>query len=119
MSPDDLPRPEVRVFPGRRSGVVILAVNGPLTIHNFFEFQDATRRDSPVTIVDLAQVPFLDSAALGCLVGLHVSCERGRRKYAIVNIQERLKSIFHMTGLSDFLVIYPALEDAENALAPA
>src|ERR1700761_1923931 len=93
MSLDDTPQPEVRMIPGHRPGVLILSVQGPLTIHNFFEFQAATRSDSPVTIVDLAGVPFLDSAALGCLVGLHVSCERSGRKYAIVNVRERFKNL--------------------------
>ena len=115
MSLDE--RPEVRVLPGNRPGVVILSVKGALTIGNFFEFQDAARRDSPVKIVDLAGVPFLDSAALGCLLTIHESCERSGHKYALVNVPERLRTMFSVTGMADFLIIYPSVEDAENALA--
>jgi len=117
MGFQDIEQPEVRTAPGQRPGVLILEVKGPLTIHNFFDFQNATRSNSPVTIVNLGGVPFLDSAALGCLVGLHASCERSGRKYALVQVPERLQTMFSMTGISDFLVIYPTSEEAEAALA--
>lgn len=117
MSVEETQPPEVQARPGQRPGVVIVEVKGPLTIRNFLDFQDAIRRDAPVTIVDLGGVPFLDSAALGCLVGLHASCERSGRKYALVQVPEGLHSMFSMTGVGDFLVIYPTAGDAESALA--
>ncbi|HEX4231674.1 MAG TPA: STAS domain-containing protein [Bryobacteraceae bacterium] len=117
MSLDETQRPDVRLLPGNRPGVVILTVKGALTIGNFVEFQDAARRDSPITIVDLAGVPFLDSAALGCLLSIHDSCKRSGRKYALVNLPERLRTMFSVTGMADFLIIYSTVEDAENALA--
>lgn len=117
MSFGDAERVDLQSRPGRRAGVTVLTVKGPLTIQNFFDFQEAARRNSPVTIIDLGGVPFLDSAALGCLVGVHVSCERSGRKYAIVRTPERIQTMFSMTGISDFLVVYPTVEDAEAALA--
>jgi anti-anti-sigma regulatory factor len=59
---------KVAVRNGSKPHVTILEVSGPLTIRNFFEFQDLTRSEkAPVLIVDLSDVPLIDSAALGCL----------------------------------------------------
>ena len=103
---------------GTKEGVQILKVIGPLTIYNFFEFQDLTRKDtSPILIIDLGEVPFMDSAALGSLLGVHVSCEKHKRKYAVVNLPDRLKTMFAMAGVKDYLITYPTSADAEAALA--
>ena len=114
------PTEQVRIehIPGSREGVHILKVTGPLTIYNFFQFQDVTRSDkSPVLIIDMGEVPYMDSAALGSLLGVHVSCEKNNRKYAIVNLPERLRTMFSMAGVKDYLVVYPTVADAEKAFA--
>jgi anti-anti-sigma factor len=104
--------------PGSKEGVNVLKVIGPLTIYNFFDFQDFTRKDkSPILIIDLGEVPYMDSAALGCLLGVHVSCEKNQRKYAVVNLPERLQTMFSMAGVSEYLTTYPSVADAESALA--
>ncbi len=107
----------VDVQAGSRPDTTMIKVSGPLTIRNFFEFQDFTRsHKSPVTIVDLAEVPYLDSAALGSLLGLHVSCGKDGRKYALVNVSDRLKTMFTVCGVQDVLVVYDTPEQAEAAL---
>ncbi len=111
--------PEVRIetHPGSRPNVTVLKVSGPLTIRNFFEFQEATRSDqSAVLIIDLGDVPYLDSAALGSLLGLHVSCERNKRKYGLVNVNARLQTMFTVCGVQDVVVTFPSLAEAESAL---
>jgi anti-anti-sigma factor len=108
---------KIGTSPGSKTGVNILKVTGPLTIYNFFEFQDFTRKDkSPILIIDLGEVPYMDSAALGCLLGVHVSCEKNQRKYAVVNLPERLKTMFSMAGVSEYLTTYPSVAEAETAL---
>lgn len=114
------PTEQVKIerLPGSREGVHILKVTGPLTIYNFFQFQDVTRNDkSPVLIIDMGEVPYMDSAALGSLLGVHVSCEKNNRKYAIVSLPERLRTMFAMAGVKDYLVVFPSVADAEAAFA--
>lgn len=108
----------IESVPSSRSGVTILKLNGPLTIRNFFDFQERTRGEtSPVLIIDLAGVPYMDSAALGSLLGVHVSCGKSNRKYGLINVNERLLTMFTVCGVRDVLVTFPSLAEAEAALA--
>lgn len=117
----DYPTPEsltIEVVSGSHPGVQIVRLNGPLTIHNFHEFQELTRREPrpQVMIVDLKNVPYLDSAALGTFVSIHVACEGNSRRYALAAPNDRLKSIFDLSNVTSFLVIYNSAEEAEKEL---
>ena len=108
----------VETLEGDSPETAILRVTGPLTIHNFFEFQDLARQQTaPVLVIDLTGVPYIDSAALGSLVGIHVSRENAGKKYAIAGANERLQNLFSLTGISGFLVTFPAVAAAEAAFA--
>jgi len=109
----------IEVLPDPRPGVKILKLTGPLTIHNFFDFQETTRqRPTPrLLFVDLSEVPYIDSAALGSFVGLHVSCETAKRKYALIGANDRLQSLFDLTHVKSFLHAYASMAEAESALA--
>jgi len=109
----------IEVVPDPRPDVKILKLIGPLTIHNFFDFQEMTRqRPAPrILLVDLSEVPYIDSAALGSFVGLHVSCESGKRKYALIGANERLLTLFDLTHVKSFLHAYDSIAEAEAALA--
>ena len=115
------PTQEVKIetLAGSGDDVRIIKVRGPLTIHNFFEFQDRSRaQPAPhLLVIDLEDTPYIDSAALGSLVGIHVSCDKGGRKYALVNVNERLKRLFVMSGVDQFLVVYDNASEAEQRLA--
>ena len=104
-------------LPQTHEGVRVLKVTGPFTITDVFEFQTLTREDSsPVMIVDLSGVPYMDSAALGSLLGLHVSCQRESRKYAICGVADRLKTLFRVAGVEGMLNVYPTAAEAQTAL---
>ena len=108
---------KIDISTGSREDVRIIKLTGPLTIYNFFEFQDISRKDTHgILIVDLTSVPYLDSAALGCLIGIHLSCEKNGRKYALVGVNDRAQSLFAMCGVDRFFVSYPTTSAAESAL---
>jgi len=71
----------------------------------------------PITIVDLTDVPYMDSAALGSLMTLHVSCQQHDRRYALVGASDRLQTMFQVSGVASILVTYPSLADAEAGLS--
>jgi anti-sigma B factor antagonist len=112
------PKLTISVEPQVTPDVKLIRLSGPLTIHNFFKFQEVSReRPAPkLLIVDLTEVPYIDSAALGSFVGLHVSCEGNNRKYALVGANDRLKTLFELTHVKSFLVIRESISEAESLL---
>jgi len=103
---------------GKLEGETILKLSGPFTLQAVFEFQNAIRANHPpITIVDLADVVYMDSAALGSLMGLHVSCQQHDRHYALVGASDRLRTLFRVSGVNSILVSYGSLPEAEAALS--
>jgi len=104
-----------------RPGVKIIRLTGPVTIHNFSDFQELTEKDllPQVLIVDLSAVPYIDSAALGVFVAIHVACDASGRKYALAGANERLKNLFDLAYVRTFLAIYDSVAEAETHLLPA
>lgn len=109
----------IETFTGTSEGVRVIRLRGPLTIHNFFEFQELCRQQPHprVLLIDLTEVPYIDSAALGSLIGVHVSCDKDGRKYALINVNERVKRLFVMSRVDSFLVTYESVSDAEAAFS--
>ena len=72
---------QIQSLTGGRDGIRILKLQGPFTLQFSLDFQSIAREPNapPVTIIDLTDVPYMDSAALGCILGVHVSCQREGR----------------------------------------
>jgi anti-sigma B factor antagonist len=103
-----------------RSDVIILRLAGPFTISTLFDFQNAVRTGAAAaTIIDLSGVPYMDSAALGSLLGFHVSCQRSGRRYAVAGASPRLETLFQVTHVDKILSRFPTVEEAEKNLRDA
>jgi anti-sigma B factor antagonist len=102
---------------GKLEGERILKLTGPFTLAAVFDLQDALRRNHPpITVVDLTEVPYMDSAALGSLLGLHVSCQQHARNYALIGVSDRLQTLFRVAGVNAILTVYGSLAEAEVGL---
>jgi len=105
----------VDISPGAREGQRIYKLSGPLTITTLFDFQTAVRAEkSPTVILDLSQVPYIDSAGLGSVVNAHVSCVNTGRHFAIVGMSDRVRTLFQMTRVESVLPIFTTIEEAES-----
>jgi anti-sigma B factor antagonist len=108
---------QIETVSGGVDGVRILRLAGPFTLRTLFDFQSLVREgNEQTTFIDLTEVPYIDSAALGCLMGVHVSSKRLNRRYALVGASARLMSLFNMCGVDDILVTYPTLDEAQKAM---
>jgi anti-sigma B factor antagonist len=108
----------IETIPGTQPGVRILKLTGPFTLATVFDFQTVVREESsPVTIIDLSGVPYMDSAALGSILGFHVSCQREGTKYGLVGVSDRLKTLFRVAGVDGMLSSYGTAEEATAATA--
>jgi anti-sigma B factor antagonist len=70
-------------------------------------------------IVDLTDTTFLDSTALGVLIGAVKRLRSRDGALAIVNIDENIAKTFEITGLDQIFTIVPTRDEAIDAVDPA
>jgi anti-sigma B factor antagonist len=98
----------------------VLRVHGPLLLGNFFPLQTAVRADSSnLLIIDVSDMPYIDSAGIGCLVGAHVSREHSGRKLIIVGANERLLTSLRVTKVDQLFTFAPTVEQARTQSSEA
>ena len=100
-----MPQEPLRIedIPGTREGERVLRLNGPITLFNFFEFQSMVRADtSRHLVLDLNQVPYIDSAGIGALVGAYVNHQKEGRSMALVGVCKRVRDALHVTRVEQF-----------------
>jgi anti-sigma B factor antagonist len=103
--------------PGRSEGTTVLKLVGPLTISTMFGFQNELRSTTPqVLIVDLSEVPYMDSAGLGLIMNSHVSALDHGRKLILAGVNERILALFDMTKVKSVLTRFATVEEAEASL---
>jgi anti-sigma B factor antagonist len=95
------------------SGATVLRIHGPLLLGNFFPLQTTVRADNaPLLIVDVADMPYIDSAGIGCLVGAHVSRENSGRKLVLVGANDRLLTSLKVTKVDQLFTLAPSVQEA-------
>ncbi|HEY1219888.1 MAG: STAS domain-containing protein [Bryobacteraceae bacterium] len=108
---------QIEIGAGAKPDLRVLRLIGPFTLGTMFDFQNIVRDGATaVTIVDLSGVPYMDSAALGALLGFHVSCQREGHRYALTGVSGRIRTLFQVAGVDGFLVRYDTTERAEAQL---
>ena len=96
----------------------VLRLKGPLTAENLADFQNAVRRENaPTMILDLSEVPYIDSAGLGSLVGAYISGQKSGRRIALTGVNDRVLHLFEITRVEQLFLIFPSLWDAIEALS--
>ena len=90
----------------------IYRLKGPMVLGNMFAFQDAMRSASANTILDMTDVPYIDSAGLGVLTNSFVSHQKQGRKFVLAGVNERVRTLFQITKLDQLFTVVPSLESA-------
>jgi anti-sigma B factor antagonist len=104
---------------GDRRGQKILTLRGSLNIHSVFVFQTATREETAEQVIlDFTNVPFMDSAGLGALVGAYVTAQRTNRQLAVVGANARVQALIDMTQVGTLIRCYENAVAAQAALGP-
>src|SRR5260370_42485654 len=88
----------------------VLSFRGPLTMENVSPFLNAVRReDAPTMILDLTNVPYLDSSWLGSLVSACTSCAKAGRRIALTGVNKRVLKVFEITKVERIFLMFPTL----------
>jgi anti-sigma B factor antagonist len=101
-------------------GARVLRLTGPLTLRTLFDFQDVSRREtSKPVIVDITNLPYMDSAGLGAVISIFASCQRTHRGFGIVGVSDRIRTLFEVTHCDGLLPCFDSIESADAAIAAA
>jgi anti-sigma B factor antagonist len=81
----------------------ILKLSGPLTIATLFEFQNLVRTNtSPKLILDFTNVPYVDSAGVGALVGAYVRHQKEGHSITLAGVNDRVRGTLKVTQVDTF-----------------
>ena len=100
---------------GKTSNTCVWSLTGPLILRNLFELQSELRRHqpSPLTVLDLAGVPYIDSAGLGLLMNHYVHCQGKGARMVVAAANSRVLDLFKITRVDAILPFAATAEDAE------
>ena len=98
----------------------VLAVRGEIDLFTAPELKQVLAESIEAgrirIIVDLTETTFLDSTALGVLIGAVKRLRSRDGALAIVNIDENIAKTFEITGLDQIFTIRPTRGEAVEAL---
>ena len=104
----------------RRDGAVVLSLAGELDLYNAEEVRsallDACAGEPDLLVVDLEHVRFIDSTALGVLIGAVKRLRSRDGRLTIVNVDDNIAKTFEITGLDQIFPISPTRDEAVKAL---
>jgi anti-sigma B factor antagonist len=103
---------------GRTSGTRIFRLAGPLTLGNLFDFQAALRTEPQprTTGLDLSEVPYMDSAAMGTIVNYYVHCQKEGTALVVAGISSRVMELFKLTKVDTVIPLRDVFREDEFAL---
>lgn len=108
---------------GPGAGMAVLTLRGELDAHDAPRLKELLSgaleqlgsSDEPCLVLDLRGVAFLDSTALGTMVGALRRVREAGGEMRVVLPETPARRIFEITGLEDVLSVYPTRETALQA----
>jgi anti-anti-sigma factor len=109
---------------GRTPGTVIFRLSGPFTardmygslsptaLRNTFEAEEDSEPQA-IHILDLTEVPYMDSAGLGLIVSHYVRCQGRGVRLVAAGVSPRVLQLFEMTKVDGFLPRIATVEEAD------
>jgi anti-sigma B factor antagonist len=96
----------------------VLLIKGPLTIETTPQFERAVRHEVAETmILDLSDVPYIDSVGLGSLVATYVSHQKAGRCLVLTGVTPRVLKVLKITNVHNFFMTFPTTWEAVEAMA--
>jgi anti-sigma B factor antagonist len=103
--------------PGKSDTTTILKLSGPVTLTTMFPLQAELRSlTPPVLILDLTEVPYIDSAGIGLLPTYFISAQNEARTLLLAGLNHRVEAILGHTKIDTMIKTFPTVEAAEASL---
>ena len=99
-------------------GYTVCRPVGELDAYTVSSFRDALGRlaSSPKLLIDMSEVPFVDSAGLGALIGGIRRTREAGGEVAVCCNRPTLVRLLHTTGFDRIVTVAETIEDAAAAL---
>jgi anti-sigma B factor antagonist len=91
-----------RVHCYETDGALVAECHGKLTFENTRALKDEVReriRGHQRMVIDMKEVPLIDSSGLGTVVGLYVSGRTRGCQVEVVNASQQIRDLFSMTNI--------------------
>ena len=111
---------------GKAPGTVIFRLRGPFTardmfgtlapiaLDNILSFQSTPSDEPPaLNILDLTDVPYMDSAGLGRIVRHYVHCRGKGVRMIVAGASPRVLELFKITKVDSAIAITATVEEAD------
>jgi anti-sigma B factor antagonist len=103
------------------SGVTVLALSGTMTMGNQLQelewaVEELARTPQNRVVFDMTHITYLDSSALGVLIGCHSAMHKSGGQLRIAGINSRVGAILEMTGVDTVLSLDPSRDHSVTAL---
>jgi anti-anti-sigma factor len=111
---------------GKAAGTLIFRLCGPFTARDMYgsltpaglrtmlDFKSMSGEEPPlVNILDLTDVPYMDSAGLGLVVGHYVSCHRKGIRMIAAGVSPRVRELFKMTRVDTTIPMTATVEEVD------
>jgi anti-sigma B factor antagonist len=107
---------ELTLTTSAQSGATVLAADGEIDIHTAPDLRarlsELKQGGARTIVVDLSRVGFLDSSALGTLVGANKDLRANGGVLKVVCAQPNIQKVFEITRLSEVIPVYDTVERA-------
>lgn len=108
----------VERYAGVADGQRVLLFRGPLTLETSSHFSRVVRGENADTVIlDLANVPYVDSVGLGALVTAQVSSQKTGRCMVLAGVSPRVQKVMDITNVKGMFMTFPTTWEAVEALA--
>lgn len=105
------------------NGLPILAIEGEIDLACSPDLRAIlhgyAKKRSPALLLDFQAVSYVDSSGLATLVEYVRLAQPFGGKFGLVNVNDRVRTIFDLVRLTEFLPIFPSVAEARETLLPA
>ena len=102
-------------------GVELLELSGTMTMCGQlkqleWKIEELIKAEQPKVVLDMAKITYLDSSAIGVLVGCSGVLKNAGGGMGLAAVTDRVAQIFKITGLTQILVCSPTVAAAAQSL---
>src|SRR5205807_134440 len=91
----------------------ILRLSGPLMMTSVHVLEESLREIGDVdTVIDLSDVPYMDSGGLGALLSHWTRTQHASRRFALTGTNRRLDLLLEVTKVNTMVSIFRTPEEA-------